>query len=892
MRFLILPGGSTDRELFTQILQKNFYDSYFINVIHQKDLNEATTQSNFDVAIMGYHSGWTDGPSILTTLKKQFPFLPVIIVANTTDEKIAIAEMKLGLTDFILREHINRLPEAIHESMKKAQLSKVYGEAQWENEAYYQLLFENNPYPMWISNQETLSFLAVNNAAIHHYGYSREEFLRMTMQDICTTEHIFTLLDHLARERISSELCSNGTGTERHRRKDGASIDVEITRNQIFFRGEKAVLVLVHDITKCKRVEEELRKYEILFSKIRDLAYICDPKGTILFLNKIFEKFTNRKPEEFIGKSFEPLFDEENLNKAKAIRARTLNGENLQFELTFKDTGIVCEYKNFPLMDEKGVVIGTIGIARDITGRKEIEQRMSIQYAVTRILVESVTLHEATLKIIQTVCESQKWDLGIRWTVEKKTNMLRCTDIWHKPSITVEEFVAINRRTVFSSSIGLPGRVYISGKPCWIADIVFDADFPRSHIAAKENLHAAFGFPILCGKKVLGVMEFFSQKIWQPDKNLIIMMASIGEQIGQFTEKKQAEESLRRRIDFEKTVASISTRFVILSDLNNAIDIALADAGQLSGANRAYLFQLRDNGNIVDNTHEWCDNGVQPEIQNLQNIPVSMFPWWKENMYAGNTIHITDVSQMPPEAAAEKEILEKQGVKSLLALPVYTEKKLAGFIGFDNTVATGTWNEDDLNLLRITAEIIGNAIARKQSEAIINHMAYHDALTSLPNRILFQNRLEVAILHAKQNARAVAIMILDLDNFKIINDSLGHHTGDLLLKAVAERLMQCVRKSDTIARMGGDEFMIILHEIMQIQDAALIAQKILRTLYQPFQFNGHEIYTSASIGISLYPQDANDTEGLIKHADIAMYLSKEYGKNKYRFYKSDLNTDM
>ena len=234
--------------------------------------------------------------------------------------------------------------------------------------------------------------------------------------------------------------------------------------------------------------------------------------------------------------------------------------------------------------------------------------------------------------------------------------------------------------------------------------------------------------------------------------------------------------------------------------------------------------------------------------------------------------------------------MEKQGIKSLLSLPIYVEKELVGFIGFDNVVTTGAWHEEDITLLRIVSEFIGNALARKRSEALISFMAYHDALTSLPNRTLFQDRLQVAVVHAKRNKSMAAVMILDLDNFKTINDTFGHHVGDLLLKAVGERLKRCVREGDTIARTGGDEFTVVLYDLAHVQDAATIAQKFLDALYQPFQLEGHEVNITTSIGISLYPLNAEETENLVKKADIAMYLSKKQGKNTYRFYKSDMNT--
>ena len=353
------------------------------------------------------------------------------------------------------------------------------------------------------------------------------------------------------------------------------------------------------------------------------------------------------------------------------------------------------------------------------------------------------------------------------------------------------------------------------------------------------------------------------------------------------TARKRTEESLRRRIDTEKIVASISTRFVKFTDFNTAVAASLADIGRLSGIGRVCLFQFCDNDSIMDNTHEWCDEGVTPEIKNLQT---ALFPWWMKNLHADNVIYITDVSKMPPEASIEKEFLERQGVKSLLALPLHIGEKLLGFIRLDNVITAATWQEEDVSLVRIASEIIGNAIERKQTESLINHLAYYDTLTNLPNRNLLQDRLQMAIVQAKRTGGIMAVMILDLDGFKTINDSLGHHVGDLLLKAVAERLIRCIRKGDTIARMGGDEFMVILPDLNHALNAATIANKIIHTVRQPFLLNSHKLHTTASIGISLYPLDADNKDSLIKQADIAMYLSKEHDKDTYRFFNADMNT--
>jgi diguanylate cyclase (GGDEF)-like protein len=172
----------------------------------------------------------------------------------------------------------------------------------------------------------------------------------------------------------------------------------------------------------------------------------------------------------------------------------------------------------------------------------------------------------------------------------------------------------------------------------------------------------------------------------------------------------------------------------------------------------------------------------------------------------------------------------------------------------------------------------------KRTEEAIKQLAYHDSLTGLPNRRLFNDRLDVAIAYAQRNRHKLAMLLLDLDQFKDVNDTLGHSVGDKLLKAVSERLINILRKSDTVARMGGDEFMLMLPEMALEEDAAKVAAKILNAFQDPFVFEGYELRITTSIGIAIYPHDGEDSDTLVKNADIAMYCAKEQGRHKYQYY--------
>src|ERR1017187_282791 len=171
----------------------------------------------------------------------------------------------------------------------------------------------------------------------------------------------------------------------------------------------------------------------------------------------------------------------------------------------------------------------------------------------------------------------------------------------------------------------------------------------------------------------------------------------------------------------------------------------------------------------------------------------------------------------------------------------------------------------------------------------MSYLAQHDSLTDLPNRVLLNDRLTEAIALSSRHERKLAVLFLDLDRFKHINDSLGHIVGDRLLQSVGRRLFTCVRSSDTVSRQGGDEFVVLLWEVKHAQDAAVAAEKILQALREPHLIDQHELHITGSIGIVTYPDDGTDAETLMKKADFAMYHAKETGRDSYQFFKSEMN---
>jgi diguanylate cyclase (GGDEF)-like protein len=251
-----------------------------------------------------------------------------------------------------------------------------------------------------------------------------------------------------------------------------------------------------------------------------------------------------------------------------------------------------------------------------------------------------------------------------------------------------------------------------------------------------------------------------------------------------------------------------------------------------------------------------------------------------EDLLGGQVSFYSDGVQ---EAFPEEIFLREIGAKSYAGVPFFdsTKKVMGHLVVFDRRPMLD--KERTISILRVFASRAGAELERQRAEETIKKMAYYDSLTGLPNRVLLVDRMTLALAHAHRIKKRLAVMFLDFDDFKLVNDSYGHAIGDLFLKEMGQRLKSAVREEDTLARLGGDEFILVLPELVDRGNAVTLAEKLIAIGREPFNFAGSEIKASFSIGISLYPDDGDDYETLLDKADAALYKAKRKGRDGYHF---------
>lgn len=342
----------------------------------------------------------------------------------------------------------------------------------------------------------------------------------------------------------------------------------------------------------------------------------------------------------------------------------------------------------------------------------------------------------------------------------------------------------------------------------------------------------------------------------------------------------QRLEDNEAQIKFQKLVSQISADFVKVteSDLDEKVSELLALSGEHFQVDRTYFISLSD----PQKTYEWCNQGIESAVDLIPRLSGEAFPWWMNEISYSDLVNVTDVDMLPPQAGAEKEIFKSHKMKSLISITVRNLKgEILGLLFFASVKAAKIFGHNHQELLRILANLLSDALMKVEAEQEISYLAYYDALTGFPNHTLFKNQLEQTIQFTKGTGKHIGVLFIDLDAFKTVNDTVGHLGGDEMLRQVACRLAGCLRPQDMVSRFGGDEFLIMLTGIERVEDISKIAGTIMKSVAQPVIAKNQEFFITASAGIAVYPGDGESTEELIKNADLAMYASKEKGKNQY-----------
>lgn len=576
-------------------------------------------------------------------------------------------------------------------------------------------------------------------------------------------------------------------------------------------------------------MEHEL--FRTLGANTPDLIYTKDRNGHFTYVNAALLRITGiSSAVDMLGKTdfdFYPLEDAQKYtadDQAVIQSGQPLIGR----EELLKDarTGEARWHSTTkaPLHNDQGEIIGIIGITRDISASKAAE----------------VKICQLNIELEQRVSERTLELETLTRTLEIERNLMRTLVDAVPDSIFAKDidskFLLANKsvaKGMATTPQGLIGKDDFDFFPKEMAQTFFD----------DEQRILRTGEPLIDREEPVinaetGRMRWFltTKLPVRNDNNEIVGLVGIGHD---FTLRREAELALRESEERFRSLTELSSDWYW--ELNaNLVFVSIEDPNNKSSYQR--------------------DELIGCSLSALPNTDVMSTSWLELNSVMALRKPFRDIELRHQTNTSEIFYL------SLTGSPAFTEDgEFRGYRGIGRDITD-----------------------RKASEEHIQYLATHDSLTTLPNRFMFNNILNISLESALRHKRKLAVLFIDLDRFKNINDTLGHDAGDVLLSEMSIRLRQCLRASDIVGRLGGDEFVILLPEIENAEQVANVARKALNTIVEPIAILGQECRVTASIGICLYPDDASDEQTLMKNADIAMYRAKEEGKNNYQFYSSDI----
>jgi PAS domain S-box-containing protein len=565
LRVLMIEDVEDDALLMVNELECNGFHPLWERVDTPEATEAALHGQGWDVILCDYNLPCFTFRAALQLLQALELDIPFILVSGTIGEEVAVEAMKGGAHDYVMKDRLTRLVPAIERELREAAVRREHRrveQALGESDRCFRQLAENIHQVFYLSNGDISQMLYISPAY--------EEIWARSCQSLYEQPRSFLDTVHPEdRPRVLASLSRQvgGDNTEeeyRLLRSDGSLRWIWDRSFPIKDQSGRVARIagIAEDITARKQAEEGQARLATLLEATPDFVGITDLQGRVLYVNPAGRRMVGLGQDEDVScttiADYHPGWAIAIVVKEAlpaAIRDGVWRGE-AAFLSRLRPGSVpdAASGREIPVSmvimahkDPGGAVQFLATISRDITERKRAENRQRAEHAVARVLAESVSPEEAAAKILQAICESLGWNVGTLWTVDGTQQVLRCIEVWHKPCVHIPEFAAASREHQFAMGVGLPGRVWASGQPAWIADVVQDVHCLRAPVAAREGLHAAFAFPIRIDTNVLAVMEFFSAAIHEPDTELLEMMATIGSQIGQFIERRRAEVVLHAR---------------------------------------------------------------------------------------------------------------------------------------------------------------------------------------------------------------------------------------------------------------------------------------------------------------------------------------------------------
>jgi PAS domain S-box-containing protein/diguanylate cyclase (GGDEF)-like protein len=865
IRILMVEDVATDAELVLRELKRAgiHCDAHRVDtaVEYRRELEDFHPH----VILSDFSMPSFDGMEALRIARESYPHIPFVFVSGTLGEEYAIRALKDGATDFVLKSNLLRLPAAVERAIKEAEERRARQGLEHqsrESEKRYRELFQSNPHPMWVYDIETLRFLAVNDTAVARYGFSREEFLAMTIKDIRPEKDLPRLLDHVAKSLPTV----NKPEVWQHRTKNGELIDVEIASHDLVLEGRTARIVVAYDITERRRAEEALRESEYRL----DLALAASGLATWEWTFSTREVRFSQHWWPILGyqrhdiplriDAWEKLTHPDDLERVKSMVAAAARGSIPVLEVEYRMRAKNAEWRWIRSVgrvverDAAGLVVRMTGTHGDITERKQGEQRLLESEAKYRQLIE-----QAADGIFISDAEGNFLIVNTRG----------CELLGYSQS----ELIGMNGKLTY-----LEEEREIHSKRM---EAVVAGEVLRFERMVKRKNGSAF--PAEVSLKMLD--ERTAQVIFHD-----------------ISERRNQEKKIARLSRIQQVLSGINSAIVRIRDRQELFNAACRIAVEHGRFSIAWIARLdHANGTLMPVAQAGLpmDLGIGGEPSNR---PVGLVPGGpaaialrEERPAFDNDIESIQgllSSKTGPDTLSVRRAAVRLGAKSVIVLPLYLEGQTFGVLTL-YAPERNFFDDEELKVLRELAGDISFGLEFIAKEAKVDFLAYHDPLTGLPNRSLFSERLSQQLHTWADSPELVAVALMDVGRLRMVNDTLGRQAGDEVLRQIARRLEANAARTrcSNPARVVADCFGAIIRARDANELAQFLEEGMKACFGAPFVIDGKEVRLVARAGISTYPEDGLTAESLLQNAEAALRNAKRTTE-RFVFYAPEMTAQV